>query len=135
ALIRSVDVVTGGASSVYGSDAVAGVVNFLLDTHYTGTKGYVQLGESARGDDAQVNVGASFGTPFADGRGHLLFNAEHATSDGVDSVRERDWWQSWGVMANPRRGEAGQPSDIVVPWLNRPNEAPGGLITTGALQW
>lgn len=135
ALIRSVDVVTGGASSVYGSDAVAGVVNFLLDTRYTGTKGYVQVGESARGDDAQFNAGASFGTPFAEGRGHLLFNAEHATSDGVSSVRERDWWQSWGVMANPRRGEAGQPSDIVVPWLNRPNEAPGGLITAGPLQW
>jgi outer membrane receptor protein involved in Fe transport len=135
ALIRSVDVVTGGASSVYGSDAVAGVVNFLLDTRYTGSKGYVQFGESARGDDAQVNVGASFGTPFADGRGHLLFNAEHATSDGVASVRERDWWQAWGNMANPRRGEAGQPERIVVPWLNRPNEAPGGLITSGPLQW
>ena len=131
ALIRSVDVVTGGASSVYGSDAVAGVVNFLLDTRYTGTKGYVQYGESAQGDDAQVNVGASFGAPFADGRGHLLFNAEHATSDGVASVRQRDWWQAWGNMINPRRGEANQPERIVVPWLNRPNEAPGGLITSG----
>lgn len=135
ALIRSVDVVTGGASSVYGSDAVAGVVNFLLDTHYTGTKGYVQYGESAQGDDAQVNVGASFGAPFADGRGHVLFNAEHATSDGVGSVRDRDWWQAWGNMINPRRGEAGQPDRVIVPWLNRPNEAPGGLITSGPLQW
>lgn len=135
ALIRSVDVVTGGASSVYGSDAVAGVVNFLLDTRYTGSKGYVQYGESARGDDAQVNIGASFGAPFADGRGHVLFNAEHATSDGVGSVRDRDWWQAWGNMANPRRNEAGQPERIIVPWLNRPNEAPGGLITSGPLQW
>lgn len=135
ALVRAVDVVTGGASSVYGSDAVAGVVNFLLDTHYTGSKGYVQFGESSRGDDAQFNVGASFGTPFAGDRGHLLFNAEHATSDGVASVRERDWWRAWGNMINPRRDEPGQPARIIVPWLNRPNEAPGGLVTSGPLQW
>lgn len=135
ALVRSVDVVTGGASSVYGSDAVAGVVNFQLDTRYTGTKGYVQVGESTYGDDEQFNVGASLGMPIAGGRGHLLFNAEHATSDGVASVRDRPWFNSWGVMSNPRRGEAGEPEQIIVPGLNRPNEAPGGLITSGPLQW
>lgn len=135
ALVRAVDVVTGGASSVYGSDAVAGVVNFQLDTRYTGTKGYVQVGQSTYGDDDQFNAGATLGLPLSGGRGHLLFNAEHATSDGVGSVRERPWFNSWGTMVNPRRGAAGEPERIVVPRLNRPNEAPGGLITSGPLQW
>lgn len=135
ALVRSVDIVTGGAASVYGSDAVAGVVNFQLDTRYTGSKGYVQVGESTYGDDAQFNVGASMGTSIAGGRGHLLINAEHATSEGVGSVRDRPWFKGWGTMANPRRNEAGAPDRIIVEYLNRPNEAPGGLITSGPLQW
>src|SRR6185437_13374735 len=50
ALIQRVDIVTGGASAVYGSDAVAGVVNFVLDTHYTGVKAEFQGGESGYQD-------------------------------------------------------------------------------------
>jgi len=49
-LIRRVDVVTGGASSVYGSDAVAGVVNFILDKNFTGLRGEVSAGETNYGD-------------------------------------------------------------------------------------
>ncbi|WP_407353001.1 TonB-dependent receptor plug domain-containing protein [Luteimonas sp. R10] len=135
ALIRQVDVVTGGASSVYGSDAVAGVVNFLLDTRYTGTKGYVQFGESAEGDDTQQNIGLTFGRPFAEGRGHLLLNAEYAHSDGIGAARDRDWFRGWGNMINPDWTEGnGQPYRITVPFLNRPNEAFGGLITDGPLR-
>ena len=53
ALISRVDVVTGGASAVYGSDALAGVVNFVLDKKFTGIKGNVQGGVTTYGDDAQ----------------------------------------------------------------------------------
>ena len=51
ALISSVEVVTGGASAAYGSDAVAGVVNFRLDTKFTGLKGSVQFGETDYSDN------------------------------------------------------------------------------------
>jgi outer membrane receptor protein involved in Fe transport len=135
-LIRSVDVVTGGASSVYGSDAVAGVVNFMLDTRYTGIKGFAQVGQSGQQDDEQTNVGLTFGTPFAGGRGHFLFNAEYAKNEGVGAVRDRDWFRGWGTMNNPAwTATNGEPNLITVPFLNRPNEAVGGLITSGPLQW
>jgi outer membrane receptor protein involved in Fe transport len=48
-LVKRVDVVTGGASADYGSDAVGGVVNFILDTQYTGLKGGVEYGETDAG--------------------------------------------------------------------------------------
>ena len=76
ALIQRVDVVTGGASAVYGSDAIAGVVNFVLDTNFTGLKGLVQGGESFVGDGKSDKVQLSFGTTFFDGRLHLLISGD-----------------------------------------------------------
>ncbi len=135
-LIRGVDIVTGGASSVYGSDAVAGVVNFMLDKYYTGTKGFLQAGRSGYHDDEQTSAGISFGQAFADGRGHVLLSAEHATSDGVGAARDRSWFRGWGTMVNPDWVDGnGEPNQIIVPFLNRPNEAVGGLVTSGPLQW
>lgn len=135
-LIRGVEVVTGGASSVYGSDAVTGVVNFMLDKYYTGIKGFVQAGQSSYHDDEQSNVGITLGQAFADGRGHFLFNAEYANNKGVDAVRNRPWYRGWGTMVNPDwTATNGEPNRITVQYLNRPNEAPGGLITSGPLKW
>ena len=135
-LIRGVEIVTGGASSVYGSDAVAGVVNFMLDKYYTGTKGHVQAGRSGQGDDEQTNVALTFGHGFADGRGHFLISAEHATSDGVGAIRDRSWYRGWGTMVNPQWTPGSvEPNQITMPYLNRPNEAVGGVITSGALKW
>jgi iron complex outermembrane receptor protein len=56
ALVRSVEVVTGGASAAYGSDAVAGVVNFRLDTKFTGLKAEVQSGETTYSDNKNYKV-------------------------------------------------------------------------------
>ncbi|WP_161828129.1 TonB-dependent receptor plug domain-containing protein, partial [Steroidobacter agaridevorans] len=64
ALIQRVDVVTGGASAAYGSDAVAGVVNFILDTKFEGIKGSVQGGVSSRGDNEQEKVSLAAGKFF-----------------------------------------------------------------------
>ncbi len=61
-LIKQVDVVTGGASSVYGSDAVTGVVNFILDTTFTGLKLEAQTGISSQGDDKSWKAGFAAGT-------------------------------------------------------------------------
>lgn len=135
-LIRGVDIVTGGAASVYGSDAVAGVVNFMLDKYYTGTKGFVQAGRSRYNDDDQASAALTFGRAFANDRGHFLFNVEHATSDGVGAVRDRPWYRGWGTMINPEWVAGnGEPNRLIVPYLNRPNEAVGGLITAGPLKW
>src|SRR5690606_9376007 len=84
ALIQRVDVVTAGASSVYGSDAVAGVVNFILDKEYIGTKGKAQYGETTYGDNESLGLSLTHGRTFgAEDRGHFLISAEHYYADGI----------------------------------------------------
>jgi len=74
-LVSRVDVVTGGASAVYGSDAVTGVVNFVLDTKFDGLKIDVNGGVSNTGDGARQQIGAAWGTELFGGRGHVEASA------------------------------------------------------------
>jgi iron complex outermembrane recepter protein len=89
-LVKRIDVVTGGASAQYGSDAVAGVVNFVLDKDFTGLKTDASAGETAYDDDRQWNISVTGGSKFADGRGHVLFNLQANHEDGVQ-VNNRPW--------------------------------------------
>ena len=70
-LVSRVDVVTGGASAVYGSDAVAGVVNFILDKKFNGFKYDINAGISKYGDAAEERIGFAWGTSLFGGRGHF----------------------------------------------------------------
>lgn len=83
ALIQRVDVVTGGASAAYGSDAVAGVVNFILDTKFDGIKGSAQYGISGRGDDHQVKAAIAAGHSFLDNRLHLEGSFDYFYQPGI----------------------------------------------------
>ncbi len=76
-LIDSVDVVTGGASAVYGSDAVAGVVNFRLRQDLVGVEAGGQYSITERGDGARYNAYLALGTELGDGRGHATVFAEY----------------------------------------------------------
>ncbi len=69
-LIKRVDVLTGGAAAVYGADAVAGVVNFVLDDDFTGAE-FSTSYESADGGNEKLNFEAIFGGDIAEGRGHV----------------------------------------------------------------
>jgi iron complex outermembrane receptor protein len=71
-LIDRVEVTTGGASAVYGSDAVAGVVNFIMKKKFEGLTIKGQWGSSTRGDGEQYKIGFTGGGVFADGRGHAV---------------------------------------------------------------
>jgi outer membrane receptor protein involved in Fe transport len=82
-LVQRVDVVTGGASAGYGSDAVAGVVNFVLDKKFTGIKGLAQAGISQRGDAGNQRIGLAGGWDFAGGNGHILLSGEYSNNDGL----------------------------------------------------
>ncbi len=88
-LMSRVDVVTGGASAAWGSDAVAGVVNFVLNKDFTGVTGVVQAGVAERGYAENQRIGVAAGTTFSNGRGHLLFSAEYNNNDGMKR-RERE---------------------------------------------
>jgi len=90
-LIQRSEVVTGGASAAYGADAVAGVVNLILDTHFEGVKAEASYGISEQGDARTVYGAAAFGTGFAGGRGHFIIGGEYADEGGVGDFNTRDW--------------------------------------------
>lgn len=79
ALIERVEVVTGGASSAYGSDAVSGVVNFILNRDFTGFKTEYEYGVTTRDDGKNYKFSATGGKSFADGKGHILLSGEYFT--------------------------------------------------------
>src|SRR3546814_16505172 len=85
-LIKSVEIVTGGASAAYGSDAVSGVVNFILDKDYTGIKGSAEYGITTYGDAPNYRATLTAGTAFAGGPRHLLLHGQTATTAGLPSV-------------------------------------------------
>ena len=83
-LISRVDVVTGGASAVYGSDAVTGVVNFVLNKKFDGLKFDINTGISTYADAMSYNLGAAAGTDLFGGRGHFEASVEYRHRDPVN---------------------------------------------------
>jgi outer membrane receptor protein involved in Fe transport len=134
-LISRVDVVTGGASAQYGSDAVAGVVNFVLDNKFTGVKGEIQGGVTTYGDDRNWDIKLTAGTGFANDRGHFIVSGEAARIDGINGV-PRGWAkQGWHIILNPAYAVGnGQPFQLVLPQTSQSNQTPGGIITSGPLK-
>lgn len=89
-LVERVDIVTGGASAVYGSDAVSGVVNYVLDNDYVGIKGTAQAGISDYGDAFSYRLGGAFGFDAGE-RIHVMGSYEYYENDGVPHIFDRDW--------------------------------------------
>jgi iron complex outermembrane receptor protein len=71
-LIERVEILTGGASAVYGTDALAGVVNMHLLQHYDGIEASGSWGQTGHGDGEEYTVTLTGGTGFADGRGEIM---------------------------------------------------------------
>ena len=110
ALIQRVDVVTGGASAAYGSDAVAGVVNFILDTKFNGLKGAAQYGLSSRGDDHQVKLSLAGGTSLMDDRLHVEGSFDYFYQPGIANNGERPIGGNYtGGWVDTGNGTAGNP--------------------------
>src|SRR5690606_654549 len=122
-MIRGMEVVTGGASAAYGSDAVSGVVNFLLDTDFTGIKGSAQGGITSRQDNENYEVSLSAGHRLGE-RTHLLASFDFLESREIRNYEGRDWYQNWGTVDVNGRG---QPTVIARDVRSRLYTA-GGLI-------
>ena len=135
-LIKSVEVVTGGASAVYGSDAVAGVVNFILDRDFTGVKGEVSGGMTDYGDAENYKVSVAGGFPFAAGRGHVLLSAAMLDNNGVVNGTGRPWGRTTHLyIANPAyTATNGLPEFILRDDVFLSQATHGGLITSGPLK-
>ena len=133
-LLQRVDVVTGGASSGYGSDAVAGVINFILDKRFVGSKGQVQLGTSSREDFDSGKISVTEGVALANDRVHLLISGDYYRNDGVDPL-SRPWNHEIAVIANPAFAPGnGQPARLTVPNAYFSTSTGGGLIIAGPLR-
>ncbi len=88
-LIERVDVVTGGASAVYGSDAIAGVVNFVLKDRYDGAELTAQYGINEQGDGATFNIQGLIGGNFNDNRGNLTLFGGYSTRAAIGQGSRR----------------------------------------------
>jgi len=82
--IQRVEVITGGASSVYGADAVAGVVNFILKKDFEGATINAQYGAMQNGEAGEASLSGLFGANFGDGRGNVMMGFEYADRNSVD---------------------------------------------------
>lgn len=131
ALIKRIDIVTGGASADWGSDAVAGVVNFVLDKNFTGLKGEVSGGETTYGDGANYKVAVTWGSGFGNGRGHVLLSLEDAHDDGIKGY-PRAWAYNANMLSNnPNYVPGNGQPQLLTGFTSIATATPGGIITSG----
>jgi len=133
-LIERVDVVTGGASAAYGSDAVSGVVNFILKDSLEGVTAQYHYSEDEHGGSEEHAMQFGAGMAFAEGRGHFLFGADGATNKGVGNPYTREWTSHEdGLVVLGANRPAGLPSRILSQNVEYSQLTGGGLILGGPL--
>jgi outer membrane receptor protein involved in Fe transport len=109
-LIERIDIITGGSSAVYGADAVAGVVNFVLKRDFDGFRLRGQAGVSSRGDRGIQFISGTAGRNFADGRGNVAVNVEYVNAEPYYYADREDFTGAFGgpcgfQLAEPTAGE------------------------------
>ncbi|WP_160484756.1 TonB-dependent receptor domain-containing protein [Aurantiacibacter rhizosphaerae] len=109
-LLSRAEVVTGGASAVYGSDAVSGVVNLLFDKNFTGYRVNGQLGIADEGDNFTRQIGVAGGWDIGSNV-HLILGGEWEKSEGIDACREREWCVNGFTIVGRNPLAAGQSPD------------------------
>jgi hypothetical protein len=128
ALVRSVDVVTGGASAAYGADALGGVTNFVLDREFKGVKLSVGTGANDFNNDGK-NYNVSFAGGFELGeRVNIIGSIETRHVDELNrdpAELDESWFQRWGYVSVP----GATPARVTVPWV-----APAGMHVNGVIR-
>ncbi len=128
--LRNVQTVTGGASAAYGTDAVAGVVNFMLDTDFVGVKAKAQYGVSSRGDGDNDEIGLTWGADIG-ADGHIIVSADMFTQDpirGQSALEDRRWYKQMAHITNPDAANGG-PRLITRPYATSTANSTGGTIS------
>lgn len=90
-LVERVEVITGGASALYGADAVTGVANFILKKDFQGVDASARYGASSRGDMRSTSIDALFGRNFADNRGNVTVYGFYEREPDSVSGQDRPW--------------------------------------------
>ncbi|MGV3479973.1 MAG: TonB-dependent receptor domain-containing protein [Sphingobium sp.] len=127
-MVKRLEVVTGGASAAWGSGAVAGVVNIIMNTDLTGFSLGAESGISDRGDGQRYQFEGSWGTKFADGRGHFMIGAEYVEDKGLPPGSRLDRHGVRGADITVINGNVMLADDV-----NIPIRSHTGLILSGVL--
>lgn len=122
--IERVDILTGGASAVYGSDAVAGVVNIIYKSDFQGVAFDGQYGVSNRGDSDETQLSMTMGTDVADGRGNIMAHLAYTDQGAVFSRDRRATRTDQYSLGAGFTGEKGDFFKAVVPFYS--GYAPSG---------
>jgi outer membrane receptor protein involved in Fe transport len=110
--IQRVEIISGGASAVYGADAVGGVVNFILKDDFQGASVDVRYADTQHGGNQEITISALLGANLADDRGNVMIGVERATRS-----MQRQWERDWRVR------------DFADP------SSPGGTFEWGSTPW
>ncbi|TXI89074.1 MAG: TonB-dependent receptor, partial [Cupriavidus sp.] len=139
-LVERVDVVTGGASASYGSDAVGGVVNFITNKKFEGFKANVMTGVTTYGDNHQWLAQVAAGKNFMDDRLHVQVSGEYDWEEGVpaggfgeDAPGSRDWYTT-ATLVNRGVTNDGSPQYLYREHAQAYQYTKYGLISNGPLQ-
>ncbi|HEX7081556.1 MAG TPA: TonB-dependent receptor [Gammaproteobacteria bacterium] len=125
--IQRVETVTGGASAAYGTDAVAGVVNFLLDTNFDGLEARVKTGRTTFSDGESRGATLAFGTDIGE-RLHFQVAGDYYHQDGIgglEALKRRGFFKQWARVTNP---DPNGPSLIIRPFVRPTNFSYTGII-------
>lgn len=136
-LVSRMDIVTAGASSVYGSDAVTGVVNVVLNSSLQGGKIDLQYSNTTRNDKERISGSIAYGGRFAGDRGRVVLSASYLDSPDILYQGSRDWGaQGFTLIPNTAyTATNGQFRQLIAPNVRLSNMTSGGVITTaGALK-
>ena len=153
-LVQRVDVLTVGGAVAYGSDAIAGVVNYVMKDDFEGMKFATRVGQTERGDGTEMAFRSTIGTNFADGRGNVFAHAEFNQIDGLQANSRGFRRDNGGALTGFASGSArnpnfmpaiidvagrnngaflnaandGIPGMVNLPELSAANVSPGGVI-------
>lgn len=133
ALIDRVDVVTGGASAAYGSDAVAGVVNFILNENLTGIRSSVSYGEADEGDTQNTAASLAGGMEVLGGRGHWVGALEYEKNTGIGTCIDRAWCAAEVLNFGRPPGRNDLPANNILPDVRPSTISPTGVINSNTV--
>ncbi|OYU69248.1 MAG: hypothetical protein CFE28_04060 [Alphaproteobacteria bacterium PA2] len=134
-MIKRVEVVTGGASAAYGSDAVAGVVNFVLKDKITSLRGSVYGGQSRYGDNTEIGLSLADGFSLLGDRLRIVAGADYNKNEGMGNIYTRDWsavepGNSGNAISFGATRPAGTPAFGWANGVEYATQTPGGVINT-----
>jgi outer membrane receptor protein involved in Fe transport len=138
-LIQRVEIITGGSSATYGSDAIAGVVNIITQQDKVGFGIETRYGATSNGGGEEFSTDVQYGTKFADDRGYLFFAATFDDQQGIGpyerdrALIEADFDYNTTLLCNEMQVVGGDQclrdiqggSEV---WRNRSDGTPGGVF-------